>query len=91
MQLETLRHLGGRYLPLMGAALALVALAGCRPEQKAAAPDIRPVRYMKVEMFPGGETVSLTRLNPKSTSRFVSMAGSWSVGSTSERRSRLAS
>ena len=60
MQLKTARPYGRRYVPLIGAALALVALAGCRPEQKAAAPDIRPVRYMKVEMFPGGETVSLT-------------------------------
>jgi RND family efflux transporter MFP subunit len=59
-QLEIPRHFGGRYVPLIGAALVLIALAGCRPEQKAAAPDIRPVRYMKVEMFPGGETVSLT-------------------------------
>lgn len=60
MQLDIPRHFGGRYIPLIGAALVLIALAGCRPEQKAAAPDIRPVRYMKVEMFPGGETVSLT-------------------------------
>jgi membrane fusion protein, multidrug efflux system len=43
-----------------GAFLALGALVGCRPAAEAPPPDNRPVRYMKVEMFPGGETVSLT-------------------------------
>src|SRR6201997_1705302 len=40
--------------------LVLVALAACKKEEKAAAPDIRPVRTVTVEPREGGETVSLT-------------------------------
>ncbi len=57
---ETALSFRRRHLPLIVALLALATLVGCRPAEKAAAPDIRPVRYMKVEMFPGGETISLT-------------------------------
>ena len=38
----------------------LLALAACKKEEKAAAPDIRPVRAVTVEPSEGGETVSLT-------------------------------
>jgi RND family efflux transporter MFP subunit len=38
----------------------LLALAACKKEEKAAAPDIRPVRTVTVEPSEGGETVSLT-------------------------------
>src|SRR5215475_13350285 len=41
--------------------LALIpALTACKKEEKAAAPDIRPVRTVTVEPTEGGETVSLT-------------------------------
>src|SRR6201997_692355 len=40
--------------------LVLVALAACKKEEKAAAPDIRPVRTVIVEPRDGGDTVSLT-------------------------------
>jgi len=52
-----------RFLRL-GAAIGVIvlipALAGCKKEEKAAAPDIRPVRTVTVEPSEGGETVSLT-------------------------------
>src|SRR3984893_1503137 len=38
----------------------LLALAACKKEEKAAAPDIRPVRTVTVEPKEAGETVSLT-------------------------------
>jgi membrane fusion protein, multidrug efflux system len=38
----------------------LLALAACKKEEKAVAPDIRPVRAVTVEPSEGGETVSLT-------------------------------
>src|ERR1700732_336976 len=38
----------------------LLAWAACKKEEKAAAPDIRPVRAVTVEPSEGGETVSLT-------------------------------
>src|ERR1700730_16243532 len=38
----------------------LLAVAACKKEEKAAAPDIRPVRAVTVEPSEGGETVSLT-------------------------------
>src|ERR1700738_699666 len=47
----------------LGTVCALVllsALAACKKEEKAAAPDIRPVRAVTVEPSEGGETVSLT-------------------------------
>src|SRR5215813_241580 len=37
-----------------------VLLAACRPDEKPAAPEIRPVRVLTVERQAGGETVSLT-------------------------------
>jgi RND family efflux transporter MFP subunit len=52
-----------RFLRL-GAAIGVIvlipALAGCKKEEKAAAPDIRPVRTVTVALSEGGETVSLT-------------------------------
>src|SRR6266446_3929459 len=42
------------------ALVLLLALAACKKEEKAAAPDIRPVRTVTVEPREGGETVSLT-------------------------------
>jgi RND family efflux transporter MFP subunit len=52
-----------RFLRL-GAALGVIvlipALAGCKKEEKAAAPDIRPVRTVTVALSEAGETVSLT-------------------------------
>src|SRR5467141_1744839 len=42
------------------ALVLLLALAACKKEEKAAAPDIRPVRTVTVEPSEGGETVSLT-------------------------------
>src|SRR6202045_4120836 len=38
----------------------LLALAACKKEEKATAPDIRPVRTVTVEPREGGDTVSLT-------------------------------
>ena len=38
----------------------LLALAACKKEEKAAAPDIRPVRTVTVALSEAGETVSLT-------------------------------
>jgi RND family efflux transporter MFP subunit len=52
-----------RFLRL-GAAIGVIvlipALAGCKKEEKAAAPDIRPVRTVTVALSEAGETVSLT-------------------------------
>jgi RND family efflux transporter MFP subunit len=52
-----------RFLRL-GAAIGVIvlipALAGCKKEEKAATPDIRPVRTVTVALSEGGETVSLT-------------------------------
>src|SRR5437667_3572362 len=52
-----------RFLRL-GAAIGVVvlisALGACKKEEKAAAPEIRPVRTVTVEPREGGETVSLT-------------------------------
>jgi membrane fusion protein, multidrug efflux system len=42
------------------ALVLLLALAACKKEEKAAAPDVRPVRTVTVEPREGGETVSLT-------------------------------
>src|SRR6266478_7280812 len=47
----------------LGTVCAIVlisALAACKKEEKAAAPDIRPVRTVTVEPREGGDTVSLT-------------------------------
>src|SRR6266436_8852870 len=44
----------------IGALVLLVVLAACKKEEKAATPDIRPVRTVIVEPSEGGETVSLT-------------------------------
>jgi len=38
----------------------LLAFAGCRQAAEPPPPDIRQVRYLKVEMFPGGQEVTLT-------------------------------
>lgn len=57
---DTAQPFRGCCFAVAAASLSLIALAGCRPAEKAAPPDLRPVRYVKVEMFPGGETVSLT-------------------------------
>ena len=52
-----------RFLRL-GAAIGVIVLipvlAGCKKEEKAAAPDIRPVRTVTVALSEAGETVSLT-------------------------------
>ena len=52
-----------RFLRL-GAAIGVIvlipALAGCKKEEKTAAPDIRPVRTVTVALSEAGETVSLT-------------------------------
>ena len=52
-----------RFLRL-GAAIGVIvlipALAGCKKEEKAAGPDIRPVRTVTVALSEAGETVSLT-------------------------------
>ena len=40
--------------------LLLSVLTACKKEEKAAAPDIRPVRTVTVEPREGGDTVSLT-------------------------------
>ncbi len=50
-------------LRVPAAAIALAALmmaTGCRQAAVAPPPDIRQVRFLKVEMFPGGQEVSLT-------------------------------
>jgi RND family efflux transporter MFP subunit len=47
-------------LATVGALVLLSALAGCGKEEKAAAPNIRPVRTVTVEPREAGETVSLT-------------------------------
>jgi len=47
--------------PGLGIALAALLLAaGCRPAAEPPPPDVRPVRYLKVEMFPGGQEVTMT-------------------------------
>src|SRR6266446_10186753 len=38
----------------------MLALAACRKEEKAAAPDIRPVRTVTVELRDAGDSLSLT-------------------------------
>jgi RND family efflux transporter MFP subunit len=47
-------------LATVGVLVLLSALAGCGKEEKAAAPNIRPVRTVTVEPREAGETVSLT-------------------------------
>jgi RND family efflux transporter MFP subunit len=49
-----------RLTPAVGVLVLLSALTACKKEEKAAAPDIRPVRTVTVEPSEGGETVSLT-------------------------------
>jgi RND family efflux transporter MFP subunit len=44
----------------IGVLVLISALAGCKKEETAAAPNIRPVRAVTVEPSEGGETVSLT-------------------------------
>jgi len=55
---------GFQRLLRLGAAIGVIvlipALAGCKKEEKAAAPDIRPVRTVTVALSEAGETVSLT-------------------------------
>jgi RND family efflux transporter MFP subunit len=45
---------------VIGALALVLALTACKKEEKAAAPDIRPVRTVIVEPSEAGETVSLT-------------------------------
>jgi RND family efflux transporter MFP subunit len=45
---------------VVGVLVLALALAGCKKEEKAAAPDIRPVRTVTVGLSEAGETVSLT-------------------------------
>ena len=49
----------------VGAAIGVIvlisALAACKKEEKAAAPDIRPVRTVTVEPREGGDTVVLSK------------------------------
>ena len=49
-----------RLVAAAGVLALIAALTACKKEEKAAAPDIRPVRTVTVEMREGGETVSLT-------------------------------
>ena len=49
-----------RLTPAVGVLVLLSALTACKKEEKAAAPDIRPVRTVTVEPREGGDTVSLT-------------------------------
>ena len=44
----------------VGALLLVLISTACKKEEKAAAPDIRPVRTVTVEPREGGDTVSLT-------------------------------
>jgi len=45
---------------VIGVLVLILALAACKKEEKAAAPDIRPVRTVTVEPREAGETLSLT-------------------------------
>ena len=45
---------------VIGVLVLILALAACKKEEKAATPDIRPVRTVTVEPREGGDTVSLT-------------------------------
>ncbi len=49
-----------RFGAAIGVIVLISALAACKKEEKAAAPDIRPVRTVTVEPREGGDTVSLT-------------------------------
>lgn len=49
-----------RRLPVAIALAAAVFAAGCRPAAEPPPPDIRPVRVVKVELFPGGQEVTLS-------------------------------
>jgi RND family efflux transporter MFP subunit len=49
-----------RLIAVIGILAVIPALAACKKEEKAAAPDIRPVRTVIVESKEAGETVSLT-------------------------------
>ncbi len=49
-----------RLTAAIGVVVLISALPGCKKEEQAAAPDIRPVRTVTVEPSEAGETVSLT-------------------------------
>src|SRR5215472_7524079 len=49
-----------RVIAVVGVLAVIPALTACKKEEKAAAPDIRPVRTVTVEPKQAGDTLSLT-------------------------------